>query len=124
MNGQKIYFDANGRLVVETNKGVIRNDGKDLEVPVDGYFEVDSSTVAKLLAHFNKSTWKGSTWSGFYNSIITTQEEIQKIIDDEPFRAKYHSERATTAECQLEAIKKKIREFNKSRRFYERKFEL
>lgn len=42
MNGQKIYFDANGKLVVETNKGVIRNDGKDLEVPVDGFFEVNS----------------------------------------------------------------------------------
>lgn len=114
MNGQKIYFDDNGKLVVETNKGVIRNDGKDLEVPVDGVFEVDSSTVAKLLAHFNKSTWKGSTFRGVYNTIITTQEEIQKIIDEEPFNAK----------CQLETIKKEIREFNKSRRFYERKFEL
>ena len=124
MNGQKIYFDANGKLVVETNKGVIRNDGKDLEVLVDGYFEVDSSTVAKLLAHFNKSTWSGSTWSGFYKTIITTQEEIQKIIDDEPLRVKHFSERVTNAERQLEAIKKKIRDFNKSRRFYERKFEL
>lgn len=124
MNKQKLYFDANGKLVVETNKGIIRNDGKDLEVPVDGYFEVDSSTVAKLLAHFNNSTWRGSMWSGFFNTIITTQEEMQKIIDAAPLSAKYYSERATNAECQLKTIKKKIREFNKSRRFYERKFEL
>lgn len=124
MNEQKIYFDGNGKLVVETNKGVIRNDGKDLEVPIDGFFEVDSSTVAKLLAHFNNTTWKGSTWRGVYNTIITTQEEMQKIIEEEPLRVKHYSEQATNAKCQLEAIENKIREFNKSRRFYERKFEL
>lgn len=124
MSKQKLYFDSNGKLVVETNKGIIRNDGKDLEVPVDGYFEVDSCTVAKLLAHFNESTWKGSSWIGLYTTIITTQEELQKIIDEEPLSAKKFHARARNAECQLEAIEKKIREFNKSRRFYERKFEL
>ena len=124
MSKQKLYFDSNEKLVVETNKGIIRNDGKDLEVPVDGYFEVDASTTAKLLAHFNESTWKGSSWIGHYTTIITTQEELQKIIDEDHLSAKKCYERACNAECELEAIEKKIREFNKSRRFYERKFEL
>ena len=119
-----MYFDNNGKLVVETNRGMILNDGKVLEVPVEGVFEVRSTTIAKLLAHFSKSTWQGSTWGGWYTSIVTTQEEIQKVLDNEPLSAKYYSELCRKKEEELCSIKDKIREFNSSRKFYERKLEL
>ena len=123
MDNKRVYFDNNDKLVVETDNGIIKDNGKECAVKLDGTFTIDDKNVAKLLAHFGKTTLKCKHWIGFYYSIVTNNDEVREILSKEYENTCSLKKDLIVCREELDSIKSQIREFNKSRRFYERKFE-
>lgn len=118
MEKQKIYLDESNRLVVNTNKGVVEPNNTSHAV-LDGEFVISASDVAKLLTIINNDTtveihkW----WLGERTYRTIQQSEIEK--ENEELRKK-HGEAIEI----YNIMNAKIEKFNKSRHWWERKFEI
>lgn len=56
MENQRVYFDKDGKLVVEANNGMITDNGNTKEVKLKGQFEIGSTDVGILLAMLGEKT--------------------------------------------------------------------
>lgn len=87
MENQKVYFDKDGKLVVEANNGIISDNGNTQEVMLEGQFEIDATDVCVLLAILGKKTIRREgreNWGfGFHTlgswEIISRDEAIKQL---------------------------------------------
>lgn len=120
---QEIYFNDDNELCVITDKGEILNGF--CKIPIQGIFTIQAEDVAKLLQIINKQNVVGEEyyesrriWYIVDRNILTEankslSEEItdlKKVLNDKRDK--------------IDFLLKSIEDFNKSRRFYERKLEL
>lgn len=128
--GQRVTFDTNGELVVLTNKGKLDAKGKQ-EVILDGLFTINARDLAKLLSmvsdvkYKEESYFRGSdgTLVTFFNPRKDVQDLIAEVkeIEENCYEA---NNLADKKELRLHSVLSQIRDFNESRHFWERKFEL
>lgn len=130
MTGQRVTFDTNGELVVLTNKGKLDAKGKQ-EVILDGIFTINARDMAKLLSMVSdvkfkeESYFRGSdgTLVTFFNPKKDVQDLIAEIKEIEVNCYKANN-LADEKELRLRSVLSQVRDFNESRHFWERKFEL
>lgn len=128
--GQRVTFDTNGELVVLTNKGKLDAKGKQ-EVILDGLFSINARDLAKLLSMVSdvkfkeESYFRGSdgTLVTFFNPKKDVQDLIAEIKKNEENCYEAHN-LADKKKLRLHSVLSQIRDFNESRHFWERKFEL
>lgn len=130
MTGQRVTFDTNGELVVLTNKGKLDAKGKQ-EVILDGIFTINARDLAKLLSMVSdvkfkeESYFRGSdgTLVTFFNPKKDVQDLIaeNKKLENDCYKA---NNLADKKELRLRSVLSQVRDFNESRHFWERKFEL
>lgn len=56
MENQRVYFDKDGKLVVEANNGMITDNGSTEKVILGGQFGIDATDVGILLAMLGEKT--------------------------------------------------------------------
>lgn len=87
MENQKVYFDKDGKLVVEANNGIISDNGNTKEVMLEGQFEIGATDVCVLLAILGEKTFRRKgrqNWPfGLYTfdswEIISRDEAIKQL---------------------------------------------
>lgn len=87
MENQRVYFDKDGKLVVEANNGMITDNGSTEKVILEGQFEIGATDVGILLAMLRKKTIRRKgreDWAlGFYThgswEIISRDEAIKQL---------------------------------------------
>lgn len=87
MENQRVYFDIDGKLVVEANNGMITDNGNTKEVKLEGQFEIGATDVGILVAILGEKTIRREVrehWAfGFYNhnswEIISRDEAIKQL---------------------------------------------
>jgi hypothetical protein len=128
--GQRVTFDTNGELVVLTNKGKLDAKGKQ-EVILDGIFTINARDLAKLLSmvsdvKFNEESYfRGS--DGTLVTFFNPKKDVQDLVAENKELEKACNEAynfADKKELRLHSVLSQIRDFNESRHFWERKFEL
>jgi hypothetical protein len=130
VNGQRVIFDHNGELVVLTNKGKLDAKGKQ-EVIWDGLFTINARDLAKLLSMVTDVKFKEENYfrgsDGTLVTFFNPNKDVQDLIAEnkrlEEDCNKTHS-LADKKELRYHNTLLQIRDFNKSRHFWERKFEL
>ena len=130
VNGQRVIFDQNGELVVLTNKGKLDAKGKQ-EVVLDGLFTINARDLAKLLSMVSdvklkeESFFRGS--DGTLVTFFNPNKDVQDLIADNKSLEEDCNEAhilAEKKELRYHSVLSQIRDFNESRHFWERKFEL
>jgi hypothetical protein len=121
---QRVEF-VNDELVITSNGA--KTNSRSTTVDFVGDFLVDAGVVARLIAIFHKKNMAvcypplsvDRNWRSYYVSneemarvIKSFESEISGLKDDKAF-----------ARCELQSLKEKITEFNRTRKWYERKFE-
>ena len=87
MENQRVYFDNDGKLVVEANNGIISDNGNTQEVMLDGQFEIGATDVAILLVILGEKTirsegqwdWNFETYCHDSWEIISRDEAIKQL---------------------------------------------
>lgn len=126
---QRVYFIDDNKLVIETNNGQIAD--AETTTILEGDFVILAHDVAKLLATYSGKTLKvGSVWRNgglrIDYQFVGADDLIDIIKQQKAELAKYREE---VAELRLakelcSSVKKQLDEFNKTRRFYERKIDV
>ena len=117
-NTQKISFEQDGTLTIQTNKGIIRGDN--VEVPLEGNFTINARDVKILKDILSNNKSFRLEYSYFvdcaYVSMIGSRKEINEVKDFlneiSEIRNKYDD------------LKDKIKKFNQSRRWFEREINI
>lgn len=119
---QKLDFNKDGKLVAYTDNGC--TDGKSATTEVKGTFEVSADVVNFILAkeydlpaaiHIELEK-KESVYHYSYEHLFCCigNDEQQLLLHE-------YKQRLSDAENELKRLRKAVDDFNKSRRFYERK---
>lgn len=153
MSEQRIYFNDENKLVIETNN--CKNIDGELRTKVDGIFYADGETVAKLFSLINKENYSyphsiciQGTFTSYYElvnellviddncaSVIELQEKnIKELEQDkkelEQDKIKLNTALKTQADTLLDLSNKlvelgnKITKFNDTRHWWERKIKI
>lgn len=126
---QRVYFVDDNKLVIETNNGQIAN--AETTTILDGDFVIHAHDVAKLLAIYSEKTLKVypdccNRYLGVRYQIVGVDDFIDLIKKQEAelaeYRGKEHELRFIKELCSN--AKKQLEDFNKTRKFYERKIDI
>lgn len=123
---QKLDFNKEGKLVAYTDNGC--TDGKSATTEVRGTFEVSAEVVNFILAKEYdlpaaiRIEWEKGATFGFYSY----NQRLYCLIGNDRQQAvlngfKQRLEELSNVENELKRLRKAVDDFNKSRRFYERK---
>lgn len=121
---QRVEF-VNDELVITSNGA--KTNSRSTTVDFVGDFLVDAGVVARLVAIFHNKNMAvcaspvsfDRSWRSYYVS----DEEVARVIkgfEDEISRLE---DKVSMNDCELFDLKQKILEFNRTRKWYERKFE-
>lgn len=126
---QRVYFVDDNKLVIETNNGKIAD--AETTTILEGDFVILAHDVAKLLASYSEKTLKVcSIWRngglGIDYQFVGADDFIDIIKQQEAELAKYREELAELrlAKELCSSVKKQLEQFNKTRRFCERKIDI
>lgn len=125
---QRVYFDKDGKLVIEANNGIISDNGNTKEVMLEGQFEISATDVCVLLAVLGEKTIRREgrdNWVyGFYThgswEIISRDEAIWQLdgmIKDKQVEM-------LELQAQKERLERLIREHNAKCGIFGKKIEL
>ena len=105
----KVYLNADNKLVVETDNAKIEGNETTTVLKSDETFDIDVTTVSKLLALFNDVTLcdKEMYRSGYYFTIIS-KEELAECVESEKKRA---DKKAECVESEKKRADKKDEEY-------------
>jgi hypothetical protein len=128
MENQRVYFDKDGKLVVEANNGIISDNGNTKEVKLEGQFEIGATDVGILLAMLGEKTvrckgiknWVFECYSYDSWTIISRDEAIKQldgIIKDKQIEM-------LELQAQNARLERLIREHNAKCRFFGKEIEL
>lgn len=128
--GQRVTFDQNGELVVLTNKGKLDVKGKQ-EVTMEGIFTINARDLAKLFSMVSDVKFKEESYfrgsDGTLVTFFNPEKDVQDLVaTTEKWEQQYKEE------CQLvdkyrykyHYLQQMIRDFNRTRHFWERKLVL
>ena len=128
--GQRVTFDTNGELVVLTNKGKLDAKGKQ-EVILDGLFTINARDLAKLLSMVSDVKFKEESYfrgsDGTLVTFFNPKKDVQDLIDENKKLENDYDKANNLAQkkrAKYLDVLLQIRDFNESRHFWERKFEL
>lgn len=82
MGNQRVYFDQDGQLVVETNNARVRGEKAGTTTKIQGAFEIDADSVQILLSHFNGESLIRRRFSVFESGeweTITSYEQMNSL---------------------------------------------
>lgn len=87
MGNQQVYFDKDGKLVVETNNGRISDNGNTKEVMLKGQFKIEAKDVGILLAMLGECSLRSEgqrywPFDSYYHdswAIISRDEAIKQL---------------------------------------------
>jgi septal ring factor EnvC (AmiA/AmiB activator) len=129
---KKCYIDSNNQLCVENDNALIKNNETTTEIK--GTYTIEAGDVLILLALLNDAVIKQELWEEDYRRytykgkiINDLTEELKEIISknetisNELFDYKRKNEKL---EEEIFDLKSKLNKFNKSRKFWERKFNI
>ena len=118
---QKLDFNKDGKLVAYTDNGC--TDGKSAKTEVKGTFEVSAGVVKFFLAKEYDlpaslciEMEQEGIFGYHYNQLFCSigNDEQQRVLQE-------YKQRLSDVKEELKRLRKAIDDFNKSRRFYERK---
>ena len=122
---QKLDFNKDGKLVAYTDNGC--TDGKSATTEVKGTFEVSADVVKFILAKEYdlpaalgiELEKEGACGYYVYKQLFCCigNEEQQKLLES-------YKDELTNAENELKRLRKAVDDFNRTRRFFERKIKL
>ena len=125
---QRVEF-VNDELVITSNGA--KTNSRSTTVDFVGDFLVDAGVVARLVAIFHKKNMAVCappiSFDRSYRSYYVSDEEMARVIKsfkDEIESLKFDKQCAEQLYKELQSLKEKIAEFNRTRKWYERKFEL
>ena len=121
---QKLDFNEDGKLVAYTDNGC--TDGKSASTEVKGTFVVSADVVnfilskeydlpATLRVEMGREYQSGYKWQ--YFDCFVGNDEQQKLLEE-------YKHRLDEAENELKRLRKAVDDFNRTRRFYERKIRI
>lgn len=129
---QRIYLDKKNRLVIETNNG--KQDINGTTTKVEGDFTVSAEDVVKLFAFVNKKdvvfpcakeVHPGFTyWYDYKTVIITHDKSVEKAFADVEQALKEKSDKIEEYCDEVSRLRKAIKDFNNSRKWYERRINI
>ena len=128
---QKLDFNKEGKLVAYTDNGC--TDGKSATTEVKGTFEVSADVVKFILAKeyelpaVLRAEMKGEGFLGFrlhHLFCILGDEEKERLLNEYKTEIKCHCEEKKELENGILAFKDAIDNFNRTRRFWERKIKV
>lgn len=130
ITGQRVTFDQNGELVVLTNKGKLDAKGKQ-EVVMEGIFTINARDLSKLLSMVTDVKFKEESYFRGSDGTLTTffnpEKDVQDLIAEIKNLEKDCNEAhilADKKELRYYNTLSQIREFNRTRHFWERKLVL
>ena len=121
---QRVEF-VNDELVIISNGA--KTDSNGTTTDFVGDFLIDAGTVARLVAIFHKKDMAvchpymlvNKDWRSYYVS----DEEMARVIKSFEDKIGRLEDKFSMTDCKLIDLKRKILEFNRTRKWYERKFE-
>jgi hypothetical protein len=120
---QRIYLDENNKLVVETDNATI--DGYNhTSTALNGEFIIQANDVAKLLSMINEANIKHKQnlyILGGDEYWVQNDSQVEKAIQD---KIRLMESRLDVETEISKHLHEKIEEFNKTRRWYERKLDV
>lgn len=121
---QRVEF-VNDELVITSNGA--KTNSRSTTVDFVGDFLVDAGVVAKLVAIFHKKNMAVCapplSFDRSYRSYYVTDEEMARLIKSFENEISRLEDKFSITDCELIDLKQKILEFNRTRKWYERKFE-
>lgn len=130
ITGQRVTFDQNGELVVLTNKGKLDAKGKQ-EVAMEGIFTINARDLSKLLSAVTDVKFKEESYfrgsDGTLVTFFNPEKDVQDLVDANKNLEEDCCEANNLAdkkELRYHSVLSQIRDFNESRRFWERKLVL
>lgn len=122
---QRVEF-VNDELVITSNGA--KTNSRSTTVDFVGDFLVDAGVVARLVAIFHKKNMAvcnpPMSFDRNYRSYYVSDEEMACVIKSFESEIRRLKVKESDAACELLALKHKILEFDRTRKWYERKFEL
>ena len=122
---QKLDFNKDGKLVAYTDNGC--TDGKSASTEVRDTFEVSADVVNFILAkEYDLPATLRIEWERFYRYnkqfyCYIGNDEQQRELEDYRHRVDEQEKLLGKMEDELKRLQKAIDDFNRTRRFYERK---
>lgn len=115
----KVYLNADNKLVVETDNAKIEGNETATVLKSDETFDIDVTTVSKLLALFNDVTLcdKEMYRRGYYFTIIS-KEELAECVESEKKRADKKDEEYRKIEGRFINLVDRVREFNSDKKVF------
>ena len=124
---QKLDFNKDGKLVAYTDNGC--TDGKSATTEINGIFDVSADVVKFILAkeydlpaaigaELGKERPNGYRF--YHLFCLIGNDEQERILQE--YRNKV--DELSNAENELKRLRKAVDDFNRSRRFYERKIKI
>ena len=115
----KVYLNADNKLVVETDNAKIEGNETTTVLKSDKTFDIDVTTVSKLLALFNDVTLcdKEMYRRGYYFTIIS-KEELAECVESEKKRADKKDEEYRKIERLFINLVDRVREFNSDKKVF------
>ena len=130
VNGQRVAFDQNGELVVLTNKGKLDAKGKQ-EVVMEGIFTINARDLAKLLSMVSDVQFKEESYfrgsDGTLVTFFNPEKDVRDLIaENKELERQYYgaTELAEDYKRMHLCAQSQISEFNRTRRWWERKLVL
>ena len=120
---KEVYFNNDNKLCITTDRGEILNDF--YKILIQGEFIIQAEDVAKLLQIVNKQNVVCEEYYGlrktWYIADRNMLTEANKSLAEE---VKILNKLLDEKRDKIDSLLSSIQDFNKSRRFYERKLEL
>lgn len=122
---QRIYFDENNKLVVETNNATIDGYNKTI-TNLNGKFTIDADEVAKLLSMINEKNMFNcyTLYDSQTKWFIGDANDLTHQLECEIKLRKKREEECRGLDQIIWELKGKINDFNKTRHWWERKFKI
>ena len=121
---QRVEF-VNDELVITSNNA--KTNSRGTTVDFEGVFLVDAGLVARLVAIFHKKNMAVCapplSFDRSYRSYYVGDEEMARLIKSFENEISRLEDKFSMTNCELIDLKQKILEFNRTRKWYERKFE-
>lgn len=121
---QRVVF-INDELVITSNGA--KTDSNGTTADFVGDFLIGAGTVARLVAIFHKKNMAVChpyiSSDGDWRSYYVSDEEMARVIKSFEDKIGRLEDRVSLTVCELTDLKRKILEFNRTRKWYERKFE-
>ena len=120
---QRVYFNCEGKLQVETDNGLIKDNGEATETKIAGDFVIGANDVARLLTHISGTITH--TKIGFLGNGDAWYLATDKVFEEASARRAEIENELHKMEISRDNLLRKIKEHNdKCEGFFNRKWKI